>query len=1384
MNGPAVPLLNGSAEQNGPEGEHVWERAWSLEEMRKSNSNWSLAADSGLLLFLQDFSQKMLSKTHEIEKQLDGLICDTKATDCCLHSVFNDFLMLSNTQFIENRVYDEEVEEPISKHEVGEKNSDQEKTREQKEAELIPKIQEAVNYGLKVLDVAFEQLDIKAGNSDSEDEECNDKVEPILEPKDLYVDRPLPYLIGSQQFMEQDDVGLGDLSSEEASIGSDRDSVIDSEEEHSDEDLNEQEDEAKSISIQKSSMISDDEEEDSDIFGDSDKDEEDEEEVKKMTGSSSFVDELAARIKDDVQNKEDKDQAETISSVPAAIKKKGKGKKATKKEQLQDIDDNKEMFKAVNVEDEDLSPFGGRDGLFSGGMGLFDDEEGDLFVDTTKQERDEGWTKQMNNADPSFSAFNKIPSGAVSVFPASVDAKQKNKEKNVEQKAQNTSKQPALSSLFDDDEDDDDFFGRNTQMASASGSKVKQKKEVDLFGAEDDDGDDEDSDIFKGSVKSTAASAPGQKKNEKNQEEAITGKKPPAGAVSMFGPGTKSLLSGLPKRPPSVSDESEKSEENVPTLEAAKPSSKPADKTVNKGLFSDEEDSQDVFSSNLTDDKKKTKPTSSTQNKTKKTQLSIFDDDEDDDDDEEDLFATTATNKSKTTTQKSQATKTPAQQTTKSVAASLFSDEEDQWEASSTKNAIPQDNNKENVKAVDFRNSGHPSDNAQKMTNVFDGEDLFESAGSKSKPKPQRVSLLFEDENDHEDENSGSLFGSKPTSSIKSPEKPQVKTVQSLPDDGDNEDYLYKDAPPPLEEEVKSKKKNTLSLFDDDDDDEEDTDDQITVKTSNAPVITNIKSSDPGPRTKSTGVFQDEELLFSQKQQMDNDPDIDLFASSAKSLAPEKTMAKAAETTQPAAETTQPAVAKPPIPASLVEEEEEDDLFSKAAKTSKPVTNKPGKSVGLFGEEEEEDLFSVVRPKQPLKPSVKKKPASIKEDVSSKNDKTASVLEKGAQSSTSEQAKEAELAINPASLLPGAHARLTGPALSSTPPGAIARVSEHKSMGHVGVSFDVPVQVNTLDNANKNRPKVSGRRRPQTRAARHLSAQLSSEGKDSDYQVIQNHVQDIRANSSSKVNAHSSYTTEPSLVHGNSDLFEVAQAAFPPLTEQAILPAKSEAAKPNLSKISDDLFESDDLFGSSNILPQSLNSKSSSTKETVKPIVQASKEKSGQSIFDQGEDLFQPAAKHKSSKKTAAIPFLEDDEDDLFGSGKTSAVKKEPKPSVQVEPITQANIFEDDIFETEAAKPLKKQKEKSLDSNLFDDSIDIFADLTTTKPPEKKAKKKVETKSIFDDDMDDIFSSGNKKTSTKTQAKTKRSPAANKADATGKKAASIFDDPLNALGGI
>lgn len=38
-------------------------------------------------------------------------------------------------------------------------------------------------------------------------------------------------------------------------------------------------------------------------------------------------------------------------------------------------DDNDEMFGPPKMEDDEYSPFGGKGGLFSGGKGLFDDDD-------------------------------------------------------------------------------------------------------------------------------------------------------------------------------------------------------------------------------------------------------------------------------------------------------------------------------------------------------------------------------------------------------------------------------------------------------------------------------------------------------------------------------------------------------------------------------------------------------------------------------------------------------------------------------------------------------------------------------------------------------------------------------------------------------------------------------------------------------------------------------------------------------------------------------------------------------------------------------------------------------------------------------------------------
>ncbi|XP_035387645.1 WASH complex subunit 2 isoform X2 [Electrophorus electricus] len=1367
-------MENGPSSYNGG-AEQMWERPWTLDEMRKTSTNWSLAADSGLFLCLQDFSQRMLSKTHEIEKQLDGLIRDTKATDSCLHTVFNDFLMLSNTQFIENRVYDDEVEEPIPKPYTQEKQPEQEKTKEQKEAELIPKVQEAVNYGLKVLDSAFEQLDIKAGNSDSEDEEAADRVEPILEPKDLYVDRPLPYLIGSQAFMEQDDVGLGDLSSDEMSIDSDRESVIESEEgkdgEHSDEDFDHEKEGQGSLKKKPSLVSYDDEEEDedSDIFGESDKDED--ELRRDEVGPASFADELAARIKGDTTVKPEADST-SLSSGPSGSKKKIKAKKPTKArvEEVDDDDDDDDddMFNPPKMEEDEYSPFGGKGGLFSGGKGLFDDDEGDLFSEASKNEQIEKVSTLPQKTEHGKS--KKIPIGAVSIFPENTlfgsentldSLENKKNDSPVKPKVQAAPKQASLvGGLFDDNDEDNDIFSGKTLKTPTPGGqeKIKPKKSVDLFGG--DDGD-----IF--SATSLAGVSQQSKKNVETEEAVQPLEKKLPGATSVFGLGTKNILvEGLKKRRPSTNEESEKSEESIPKPDVDKPSAamKPAEKSQSRSLFSDDEDSQ-IFP---TIPKSHSKPEAPTRSKGRKTLLSIFNDDGDDDDDEEDLFSSVPKSKSVKV-------KTAALQPKTTVPTSLFSDDEDQW-MSSKPSTGKLDVRSGGMKTSTSAPSRLPSATLPQKSILFednDDDDLFAATKESSQKKPQRVSLMFEDE---ADEDKGSLFGFQsspnktatgdkrpadsslapslfgpekteevvsspvnvaeerrsnemPVSAMPSPEEDNKakkptgavglfgeinvlgdveETTKSPLEDFGGLDW-QKEPLPSIENKEKKAKKTTLSLFDDEDKEEKEPEGTSTVSLATQPIDRNtLKAQEQKSRVKSTGVFQDEELLFSQTQQRDNDPDVDLFATSANLSAP-------------------------------------------LTSSVKPV------GPTLFGDDDNDDnLFSSTKPKVPPKPA---SPVKSKE--------TSSRIGK----------IQASLSINPTTLLPGAAARVPGTGVvvpgsskaawlvsaSAGTPDPLAPPSEG------GVSFDCPAQVTTLQNANKDRIKGATRRRPQTRAARHLAARCSEEvlgaslEEDAAPQVPPGADAASPLPPFNPVSARSSALTLP--------VTTIATVPAYRHSGVAVRPKRPITAE-------EDLFASEELFVSTSLpkhspllQPKVKPSEVASEHTSKKDVSDAAKKDPALSIFNDHATV-----KSKTVKKAKAVPFLDDEEDE--GDADIFRIEKR-KDSKTPAKETKPDIFQD-AKET-PSKALKTTKGRSLDASLFNDDVDIFADLTpTTKPKEKKVKKKVETKSIFDDDMDDIFSSGIMKPVIPS-SKSKKPPQ--EPSSTEESGHSIFDDPLNVFGG-
>uniref|UniRef100_A0A8D0V0V5 WASH complex subunit 2A n=1 Tax=Sus scrofa TaxID=9823 RepID=A0A8D0V0V5_PIG len=1232
-------------QERAPASEPVWERPWSVEEIRRSSQSWSLAADAGLLQFLQEFSQQTISRTHEIKKQVDGLIRETKATDCRLHNVFNDFLMLSNTQFIENRVYDEEVEEPVLKAET--EKAEQEKTREQKEVDLIPKVQEAVNYGLQVLDSAFEQLDIKAGNSDSEEDDANERVELILEPKDLYIDRPLPYLIGSKLFMEQEDVGLGELSSEEGSVGSDRGSIADSEEENeeeeSDEDFANHSDHDQN---QHTAQMSDEEEDDDgcDIFADSEKEEEDIEDLEensrpKRSRPTSFADELAARIKGDATNRMEEEQT-TLSPGETKPRKTSKEKKERK---TPSDDDEDNLFAPPKLTDEDFSPFGSRGGLFSGGKGLFDDEdeESDLF---TEAPQDREARAPVNEASSSSKPGKKIPAGAVSVFLGDTDLfgtasapSLKEPPKPEQPTPGKSSYLPASSGLFDDD-DDDDFFAASHSKPSKTD---KVKSTANIF-------DDEEGDLFKEKV------------------------------------------AALPEATVNKTDENKARAEKKVTLPSSKNLKLSSETKTHKGLFSDEEDSED------------------------------------------NLFgATTAKKQTSSLLTQSQEKAKPSEPSKKKASALLFSsDEEDQWNTT-----VSQTNSATDKSKGELRDSVAPQNQevkTVKKTSLFeeeDEDDLFAIAKNSQK-KTQRVSLLFEDDGD----SGSSLFGSPPPSvpaATKKKEtvsevppllfsdeeekeaqlgvKPVAKNVESTKKSSEVErthvvEESEKEGPlnvstqeaakhsdlfsssSPLDKGTKSRTKTVLSLFDEE---EDKTEEQNSFQ---APKKEVGKSPDPDSRPKSTGVFQDEELLFSHKLQKDNDPDVDLFSGTKKTKLLE------------------------PSGGSLFGDDEEDDLFSSAK--SHPLAN---------------------------------------------------------------------LAINPAALLPAAASQTSGmkpvlPELGvpSSEPGRIQSLESMPTLpgsGEAGVSFDLPAQADTLHSANKSRVKVRGKRRPQTRAARRLAAQESGEAED--MSIPRGFITQLASGAISPGGRQ----PQPGAA-GREGSSEEALAAAAPTWASGPVPGvdRSPFAKPLGQPREDDLFDSGDIF-SKGVTSQSTGRRKAKAKAADSPanLAGGSKERSPMfpalSEAGSNDDLFQ-SVKPKPTKKANPFPLLED-EDDLFTDQKGK--KNESKSNGQQDVTSKAqDIFEDDIFATEAIKPSQKirEKERTFDSNLFDDNIDIFADLTVK--PKEKSKKKVEAKSIFDDDMDDIFSSGIQAKSTKPKSRSSQTVPEPRSE---QKVSNIFDDPLNAFGG-
>ncbi|XP_048487881.1 WASH complex subunit 2C [Plutella xylostella] len=163
----------------------------SAEALRRAAPAWSLAADRQLLDLLQHIHQKIVTRCETTNSKLEGMAAALTSAARALHNVNNRFMALSDTQFIESRVYDDDTDVAADAE------------SKPPPAPLAPPPLAASLRCVERLHSPVTILDDSDSDSDAED-----TTSIILRPKNRYSSRPLPFIIGSAPWRSKEHAGL------------------------------------------------------------------------------------------------------------------------------------------------------------------------------------------------------------------------------------------------------------------------------------------------------------------------------------------------------------------------------------------------------------------------------------------------------------------------------------------------------------------------------------------------------------------------------------------------------------------------------------------------------------------------------------------------------------------------------------------------------------------------------------------------------------------------------------------------------------------------------------------------------------------------------------------------------------------------------------------------------------------------------------------------------------------------------------------------------------------------------------------------------------------------------------------------------------------------
>ncbi|XP_055687726.1 WASH complex subunit 2 [Lutzomyia longipalpis] len=181
------------------------ERAQVIREQAKK---WSLQGDSQLLEYMKEISKNLESLARHTDLRINRMCLSGQEVNVALGNVTNCLLALQHTQFVENRVHDEDEDENVAAPDKARKDE-----ADTKQMSPMTTLNTLLGNSVKCLNNCYERVDVEL-DEDSADEDDEPTRSVVFRPRDPYRHRPLPYVIGSKEFKEKWHVGLVDSESD------------------------------------------------------------------------------------------------------------------------------------------------------------------------------------------------------------------------------------------------------------------------------------------------------------------------------------------------------------------------------------------------------------------------------------------------------------------------------------------------------------------------------------------------------------------------------------------------------------------------------------------------------------------------------------------------------------------------------------------------------------------------------------------------------------------------------------------------------------------------------------------------------------------------------------------------------------------------------------------------------------------------------------------------------------------------------------------------------------------------------------------------------------------------------------------------------------------